>query len=179
MHRSRHARQRMKQPRRALCAKLTIYRVPDRIHIRDEVIPAVTIGPMKRVMSMIAEVEDDYFVTIAKRPPERKVAVNREPVAMTQDQARRADEAVLADVDDRAVVHLHVEYVASAGNMMYRDSFVHLAALTASLPDRCRSPNIHRLVRRLAPLRRASPRGPRASASARAILPSPAIGSAA
>src|SRR5258705_9118890 len=126
MHRGGHARERMKQPRRALGAKLAIYRVPDHVHIFDKICPDMTLGSMQRVMPMIAKVEDDDFVPIAKRSPERKVAVDREPVAMTEHESWRAREAVLADVDDRAVVHLHVECVTSARHMMYRRSFDHL-----------------------------------------------------
>src|SRR5713226_6805740 len=134
MHRGRHSRERMKQPRRSLGAKLTIYRMPDYVHVFDKIRPGMTLGSMQRVMPMIAKVEDDDFVAIAKRSPKWKVAIDREPVAMTEHQPRRARETMLADVDNRAVVHLHVECVTSAGHMMYRRSFVHLV-LTASLPD--------------------------------------------
>jgi len=44
---------------------------------------------------------------------------------MTQDESRRTREAVLPDVDNSAVVHLHVECVTSARHMMYQASLVH------------------------------------------------------
>src|ERR1700674_3433799 len=126
MHRGRHSRERMKQPRRSLGAKFTIYRVPDHVHVFDKICPGMTLGSMQRVVPMIAEVKDDDFVAIAELPPEWKVAVNREPVAMTQNESRRARDAMLPDVDNRTVVHLHVEGVTSARHMMHRRSFVHL-----------------------------------------------------
>jgi prophage tail gpP-like protein len=92
----------------------------------------MTLGTMQRVMPMIAKIEDDDFVAIAQRSPEWKVAVNRKSVAVTEHEARRVRDAVLPDVDNRAVVHLHVEGVTSARHMMYRRSFVHRVMLTAS-----------------------------------------------
>jgi hypothetical protein len=67
---------------------------------------------------VIAEVEDDYFVTLAQRPPEWKVTVDREPVAVTEDEARRTGNTVLAYVDRRAVLHLNVEGVTRARHVM-------------------------------------------------------------
>jgi hypothetical protein len=92
----------------------------------------MTLGAMERVMPMIAEIEDDDFVAIAKLPPKWKVPINRESVAMTEDESRRIRDAMLPDVDNRAVVHLHVECMTSARHMMYRRSFIHRVKLTAS-----------------------------------------------
>src|ERR1700678_458435 len=110
----------MKQAGGRLRAELAIDRVPDHVQVSDEVIPSVPFGRMKRVVPVIAEVEDDYFVTIAQRSPERKVAVDREPVAMTEHEPRRAGDAVLANVNRRAVVHLHVEGMTRARHMFFQ-----------------------------------------------------------
>src|SRR5207245_6676101 len=77
MHRGRHPRERMKQTRGALRTKLTIYRVPDRLHVFDKVLPGMTLGSVKRLMPLILEIEDDDLVTIATRAPQRKVPLNR------------------------------------------------------------------------------------------------------
>src|SRR5208282_1386289 len=180
MHRSRDARQRMKQPGGRLGAKLAINRVPDRVHIGDEVLPRMPFGGMQRVMPVVAEIEDDHFVTLAQRSPEWKITVDRKPVAVTEHKARRAGETVLANMDCCAVLHLHIEGVTRARHMMRRLMFVRLVhSLTASLPDRCRRQEKCRRAPPTVQLRRALRRSPRASVSIRAILPSPATGSAA
>ena len=111
-------------------AELAIDRVPDHVQVVDEILPRVTFGAVQRVVAVIAEVEDDDFVAIAQWSPEWEVAVDREAVAVTQHEARRAGDAVLANVDGRAVVHLHVEGMTRARHMMRRGMFV--AFLTCS-----------------------------------------------
>ena len=110
----------MEQPGGRLRAKLAIDRVPHDVHIRDEVVPCMPVGAMQRVVAVIAEIEEDDFVALAQRSPERKVAIDREPVAVAEHQARRAGIAVLANVNGRAVVHLHIEGVTRARHMMNR-----------------------------------------------------------
>jgi len=51
---------------------------------------------MRRVPAMIAEVINDHVVAIEQPPPERKVAVDRKPIAMTEHQARSAGDAMAA-----------------------------------------------------------------------------------
>ena len=111
-------------PAARLHAKLAIDRMPNHIHIRDEVLPGVAFGGVQRVMAVIAEVEDDHFVARTQRSPEWKVAIDREPVAMTQHEARRAGNTVLANVNRRAVVHLHIEGVTRPRHMMNQVMFV-------------------------------------------------------
>ena len=86
-------------------------------------------GGVQRVVAVIAEVEDDHFVARAQRSPEWKVAVDREPVAVTQHEARRAGNTVLANVNRRAVVHLHVEGVTRPRHMMNQVMFVRFVHL--------------------------------------------------
>src|ERR1700676_2646840 len=102
MHRGSDARQRMKQPGGRLCAKLAIDRVPHHVHIRDEVLPGMSISAMKRIVAVIAEIEYDDFVALAQRSPEWKVAVDREAVAVTEHEPRRAQHTVLPSVNRRA-----------------------------------------------------------------------------
>ena len=78
----------------------------------------MTLRAMQRVMPMIAEIEDDNFVAVAKLPPKWKVPIDRESVAMTQKEPRTRGTAMLTDVDDRAVLHLHVKGVAGVRHMM-------------------------------------------------------------
>jgi hypothetical protein len=73
---------------------------------------------MKRIMTMITKIEDDDFVAIAKRSPEWKVAIDREPVAMTQEKPRADRIAVLTDANDRAIFHLHIESMARMRHVM-------------------------------------------------------------
>src|ERR1019366_8544961 len=177
MHRSRDARQRMEQPGGRFGAELAINRVPDRVHIGDEVLPRMPFGGVQRVVPVVAEIEDEHFVTLAQRSPEWKVTVDRKPVAVTKHDARRAGDTVLENVDRRAVLHLHIEGVTRARHMMHRLMFVRLAhSFTASLPDRCRWQEKYRRALPTVQLRHALRRSPRASVSVRAILPSPATG---
>ena len=120
MHRSRDARQRMKQSGGGLRAQLAINSVPDHVHIVDEILPRVPFRAVQRVVAVIAEVEDDNLVARAQRSPEWKVAVDGEAVAVTEHEARRAGNTVLANVDRRAIVHLHVEGVMRPRHMMKR-----------------------------------------------------------
>ena len=83
MHRSRDARQRMKKPGGRLRAKLAIDRVPDHVQVGNKVLPRVPLGGVQRIVTVGAEIEDDHLVALAQRAPERKVAVDREPVAVT------------------------------------------------------------------------------------------------
>src|SRR5208283_4373385 len=106
-----------------------------------KVLPRMPFDRVQRVVPVIAEVKKNHFVALAQRSPERKVAVNRETVAVAEHEARRAGDAVLANVDGRAVGHLHVEGVPRAGHMMRRMMLVRFVhSLTASLPDRYRLP---------------------------------------
>ena len=132
MHRSGDARQRMEQSGGRLRAELAIDRMPDDVHVGDEVLPRMSFGAVQRIVPVIAEVEDDHFVALAQRSPEWKVAVDREPVAVTEHEPRRAGDAVLANVNRRAVVHLHVEGVTRARHMMNQVMFVRLVHFLSS-----------------------------------------------
>src|SRR5580692_6754901 len=107
----------MKQPGGWLRPKLAIDRVPHDVHIRDEVLPGMPFSPMQRVVAVIAEIEDDNFVALAQRSPQWKIAVDREAVAVTEHEPRRAQHTVLANVNRRAVLHLHLEGVTRARYM--------------------------------------------------------------
>ena len=75
---------------------------------------------MQRVLAVIAEVVDDHVVAIEQPSPERKVAVDRKPVAMTEHQARSAGDPVTAHPDNRAVVHDRLEHGMRFGNRYLR-----------------------------------------------------------
>ena len=123
---SRHPRHRMKQPCRRHYPEFAIHRVQDGFQIFDKIRPAMSFRGVRRIVPVISKIEDHHFVPIAQQPPKRKVPVDCEPVAVTQDQPRSARLPVLTDVDNRAVGHLHVEGVPRACHMMYRLAFFHL-----------------------------------------------------
>src|SRR6267143_2713723 len=84
-------------------------RMPDAFVVDDESFPMMVRGMMRLVLAMIAEVVNDHVVAIEQPPPERKVAVDRKPVAMTEHQARAARDAMAAQPDNRAILHDRLE----------------------------------------------------------------------
>src|ERR1700736_4620418 len=105
MHHRGHRRKRMEHAAHRLGAPLLVDRVPDALVVLDESFPVMAGGMMRRVPAMIAEVVNDHVVAIEQPPPERKVAVDRKPVAMTEHKARAARDAMAAQPDNRAILH--------------------------------------------------------------------------
>jgi hypothetical protein len=63
------------------------------------------IQTMRLILTMIAKVEQNQFVALAERSPERHIAVDREAVAMAQREPRPVGITVMANADDGAIVH--------------------------------------------------------------------------
>jgi hypothetical protein len=69
---------------------------------------------MRRILAVVAKIVNDKIVSIEQRPPEWKIAVDCEPIAMAQHQTRALRSAVPAQTDDGPVIHDGVE------NIMWR-----------------------------------------------------------
>jgi len=59
---------------------------------------------------MVAEVEHHQLETLPQRPPERQVAVGGEAVSVGEEDPHAVAVAVMADPDQRAVIHDEIEY---------------------------------------------------------------------
>src|SRR5262249_38893334 len=89
---------------------------------------------MKGVVTMVAKIKHHDFVAFAERSPEWEIPVDREAVAVAEHQARTVWFPVLANSDDRAVVHSRLERMTRARHlrMVYLDCFAH-SILTGSM----------------------------------------------
>src|SRR3984957_6569518 len=99
----------MEDASRALGAESLLYELENPFEVVDESLPVMMVQTMRRILSVIAEVEENQIVTRAQWLPERQIAINGQPVAVAQGKSRPVGISVAADADYRAVFHLGVD----------------------------------------------------------------------
>jgi hypothetical protein len=104
--------------------------------VANEGRPIVMIEPMRRVLSMVAEIEKNQLVTLAQRFPKRHIAVDRQAIAVAQREPRSVRIPVLADADDRAVLHHGIDRFERRWHLDTQSrSFLSVARLAAGCAD--------------------------------------------
>src|ERR1700683_5613577 len=103
------ARQRMENPRDRLRSELALNRAQHAFQIGNKMRQVVPRGAVERILAVIANVEQNQVVSIAKQIPEWKIRIDREPIAMTQDEALAGGISMPAHADNRAIDHNEIE----------------------------------------------------------------------
>jgi hypothetical protein len=93
----------MEQAGCRLPAKFRLDRVAHAVEVARHMRVVMTRRVGERVPAVIARVERDHLEIAEKQAPERDVPVDREAVAVTDDEPRAGGIAVPARADDRAV----------------------------------------------------------------------------
>mgnify|MGYP003402768097 CR=1 FL=1 len=103
-----HRRQRMHRGNRPRRTEMRPDALKHLLDIGEEILPHMPLLGMQRVLAVIAHVERNEIVGLGERQPERRIGVDRKPVAVTEYDPRRARPSIAAQTDNGAILHREI-----------------------------------------------------------------------
>ena len=91
-----------------LVAVVAVDGLEDPVVVADESRDVVALRPADRIPAVVSEVVDDQIEVVCQQRPERIVEIDRQTVAVAQDQARAFRVAVTPQDDDRVIIHADI-----------------------------------------------------------------------
>ena len=73
------------------CAEMFVNADRDFLHVADELIPIVRCGIVRRIFTMVPQIECDQFKVFGKRQPKRQIGVDGETIPMAGYESTAAE----------------------------------------------------------------------------------------